>query len=142
MQEQEAIRDESNKPITTAKKWSLNPQVAPVYYSSVSNGSPIDTRFVENTKNGQVNISFGVNISYNVSDKLSVRSGLNKINLGYTTENVTFGNGLSTQAINTINFKNNASMVPLPTIQISIHFHHHYLNIKQFQPQVAHYCKT
>ena len=108
--EQEAIRDESNKPITTAKKWSLNPQVAPVYYSSVSNGSPIDTRFVENTKNGQVNISFGVNISYNVSDKLSVRSGLNKINLGYTTENVTFGNGLSTQAINTINFKNNASM--------------------------------
>ena len=111
--EQEAIRDESNKPITTAKKWSLNPQVAPVYYSSVSNGSPIDTRFVENTKNGQVNISFGVNISYNVSDKLSVRSGLNKINLGYTTENVTFGNGLSTQAINTINFKNNASMVPL-----------------------------
>lgn len=52
--EQEAIRDESNKPITTAKKWSLNPQVAPVYYSSVSNGSPIDTRFVENTKNGQV----------------------------------------------------------------------------------------
>lgn len=87
--------------------------MAPVYYSSVSNGSPIDTRFVENTKNGQVNISFGVNISYNVSDKLSVRSGLNKINLGYTTENVTFGNGLSTQAINTINFKNNASMVPL-----------------------------
>lgn len=142
MRNKKRIRDESNKPITTAKKWSLNPQVAPVYYSSVSNGSPIDTRFVENTKNGQVNISFGVNISYNVSDKLSVRSGLNKINLGYTTENVTFGNGLSTQAINTINFKIMPVWFHYPTNSNINSLSPSLSEYKTVSPQVAHYCKT
>ncbi|WP_203294963.1 anti-sigma factor [Luteirhabdus pelagi] len=80
----------SNKP---NKRWEVAPNVAPVYYSSFGEGSSIDPMFADNSKTGEVNISYGVQVAYNISDRLSVRTGINNVELGYSTGEIDLGTG-------------------------------------------------
>ncbi len=90
-------------------KWSLGAVVAPVYFGSLGEGSPIHSNFVSNTKSGNVNLSYGLAVGYKISDKLSLRSGLNKVDYGYDTNDISFSSSLvastSTQITN-INYTN------------------------------------
>ncbi|UZO82030.1 hypothetical protein NBT05_06055 [Aquimarina sp. ERC-38] len=91
-----SLLDEINKEETKepkpekTRKWSVAPTVAPVYYNTLSEGSTIDPQFSDNSKQGQVNMSYGVQIAYDVSPKVTIRSGVNKVNLSYGTEQVGF----------------------------------------------------
>jgi len=69
-------------------RWQINPNVAPVYFNSLGEGSSIHEQLVSNEKSGLVNMSYGVNISYAINDKLSIKSGVNRVNLGYSTNDV------------------------------------------------------
>lgn len=69
-------------------RWRIAPNAAPVYFNSLGEGSSIDPQFNSNSKTGEVNMSYGVSASYAVNNKLKVRSGINKVNLGYNTNNV------------------------------------------------------
>lgn len=69
-------------------KWSVNATIAPVYFNSLGKGSSIDEQFVNNTKDGEVNMSYGVQVGYALNDKLKLRSGVNKLNLSYDTAGV------------------------------------------------------
>lgn len=77
------------------KRWSVAPSIAPVYYNTLSSGSPIDNQFASNDKRGALNMSYGVNVGYKITDKLSVRSGINKFDVGYKTDNVVVRPSLS-----------------------------------------------
>ncbi|MBT8259812.1 MAG: hypothetical protein KJN82_00735, partial [Bacteroidia bacterium] len=70
------------------KRWSINPNVAPVYFSSIGDGSSIHSQFNNNAKTGKINMSYGISASYALTDKISVRTGLNLVNLGYSTNDV------------------------------------------------------
>ena len=69
-------------------RWSVTPNAAPVYFNTLGEGSSIDSQFNNNTKTAETNMSYGISASYAVNKKLSVRSGINKVNLGYNTNNV------------------------------------------------------
>jgi hypothetical protein len=71
-------------------RWSLGPRVAPVYFNSFGQGSPIHSNFVANSKSGNVNFSYGLSLSYNISPKLSIRSGVHKVDYGYDTNDISF----------------------------------------------------
>lgn len=72
----------------STNKWSITPNIAPVYFNSLGKGSSIDAQFNNNTTTGEVNMSYGINASYALSKKLKVRSGINRVNLSYNTNNV------------------------------------------------------
>ncbi|WP_426431812.1 hypothetical protein ACPX19_04750 [Winogradskyella sp. HB-48] len=74
-------------------RWSIAPNVAPVYYSSLGQGSSIDQQFNNNSKRGDVNMSYGITGSYTISNKLKVRAGINRVNLSQSTSNVIALNG-------------------------------------------------
>lgn len=76
-------------------RWSLGARVAPVYFSSIGEGSPIHPNFVTNSKSGNVNLSYGLSVSYEVAPKLSVRSGVNKVDYGYDTNDIRFTSSLA-----------------------------------------------
>lgn len=78
------IIEEENK----LNRWSVAPNVAPVYFNTLGEGSSIDQQFNSNSKTGEINMSYGINATYALNKKLSVRSGINKVNLGYNTNNV------------------------------------------------------
>ncbi|MBL4629648.1 MAG: outer membrane beta-barrel protein, partial [Paraglaciecola sp.] len=46
--------------------------------------------FASNSKSGNVNLSYGVFVSYEVTSRLSIRSGLHKVNYGYNTNEISF----------------------------------------------------
>lgn len=92
----DAIADNSNSKENIDEKekedeqnrWSIAPNVAPVYYSSLGQGSSIDQQFNNNSKSGNVNMSYGITGSYAVTSKLKVRAGINRVNLSQSTSNV------------------------------------------------------
>ncbi|EPR74575.1 hypothetical protein ADIWIN_0327 [Winogradskyella psychrotolerans RS-3] len=69
-------------------RWSIAPNVAPVYFNSFGKGSSLDKQFNENSKSSEVNMSYGIAGSYAVSKKLKIRAGVNRVNLNQTTSDV------------------------------------------------------
>ncbi len=103
----------------TSDRWSVSPNAAPVYFNSIDGGSPIDNQFRDNSKSGNVTMSYGVNVAYQVNNRLSVRSGLNRVNYGYNTNNIEFSANLKAARIPTISYDNNAENVTVADINTS-----------------------
>ncbi|SFC95294.1 hypothetical protein [Algibacter pectinivorans] len=80
--------DIANNNETPTNRWRVAPNAAPVYFNTLNEGSSIDPQFNSNSKTGEINMSYGISASYAVNKKLSVRSGINRVNLGYNTNNV------------------------------------------------------
>ncbi|MGJ8591388.1 MAG: hypothetical protein ACSHXF_02500 [Aquaticitalea sp.] len=73
---------------TKMNRWNISPNVAPVYFNSFGSGSTLDEQFVNNEKNSEITMSYGVGGSYAINDRLKVRAGINKVDMGYSTNNV------------------------------------------------------
>ncbi|MGX1928135.1 hypothetical protein [Flagellimonas sp. 2504JD4-2] len=96
----EVIEEREEEAIAENKspKWSVGPSVAPVYFSATGNGSPIHSNFAANSKSGNVNLSYGLTVAYELGKKLKVRSGVHKVNFGYDTNDVVFSSSLTASA--------------------------------------------
>jgi len=70
------------------KKWSIGSTIGPVYLNSSSKGSPIDPSLANNNKSSNNSISYGLKVNYKISDKFSLQSGIQNVDLGYSTQNV------------------------------------------------------
>ncbi|MEP2279831.1 hypothetical protein [Maribacter sp.] len=88
-------QEELKKKKVANNRWSAGPNVAPVYFNAIGEGSPVNSIFTPNTKSGTVNMSYGVSVAYAVSKKLTIRSGINKVDYGYDTEDVAFSSSSS-----------------------------------------------
>ncbi len=89
------------------EKWSVGPSVAPVYFNGSGEGSPIHSSFASNSKSGNVNLSYGLTVSYNIGKRLKIRSGVHRVNYGYDTNEVLFSSSLdgsTSQTIDNINY--------------------------------------
>lgn len=93
------------------ERWSITPNAAPVYFNSLENGSPIDRQFHDNTKTGNITMSYGVNVAYEVSNRLSVRSGINRVSYGYNTDNIEFTPALQASSLENISYRNEAKNI-------------------------------
>ena len=71
--------------------------LSPTFYGSFSNKSSLDSRLNANSKSSIVQLSYGLGISFNLTDKLSTRLGLGLTNLSLETKNAT---------VNTTNYTN------------------------------------
>lgn len=79
-------------------RWGVSTNAAPVYFNSATNGSPINTQFSENSKSYASTMSYGVGINYNISEKLSLRTGINSLSLEYSTNDVSYSTTLRNSA--------------------------------------------
>jgi hypothetical protein len=86
--------DEKNK--EKIDRWSVSPSIAPVYFNTLGDGSSIHSQFNDNSKTGEVNMSYGLSASYAINNRLSVRAGINKVKLGYSTNDVVVYNNIQT----------------------------------------------
>ncbi|OIQ31018.1 MAG: hypothetical protein BM564_02055 [Bacteroidetes bacterium MedPE-SWsnd-G2] len=111
---EEKDEDENETPEEDALKWAVGPNVSPVYFDAIGSGSPIHSQFENNDKNGDLNISYGIAGSYALSKKLKLRAGVNKVQLGYSTNDIIMFDGVtsainnsSQEAMSNINFNSN-----------------------------------
>ncbi|MAZ26790.1 MAG: hypothetical protein CL868_06895 [Cytophagaceae bacterium] len=91
------------------KRWGIAPNLAPVYYGSFG-GNGVAPEFNDNSSQGDVNLSYGVQVSYAVNERFTIRSGVNKVDLSYRTGNVAFSPGFSAHAISSINYSRDNSI--------------------------------
>lgn len=86
--------EEADKAVAENKKskerWNIKPQVAPLFYNSLSDGSPINEQFASNSKSYDNDLSYGLGINYAVTDRISIRSGINTVNLNYSTNDIAY----------------------------------------------------
>ncbi len=79
---------------------------APIFINSFGDGSGVDSQFKENPTSGNSSYSYGVKVAYKLNRKFSVQSGVNLINLGYTTGGIYVTPGVS--VIGFSNLSNNS----------------------------------
>lgn len=89
---------------TLDSRWAVAPNVAPVYYNSLNGGSSIDPMFADNSQSGDVNLSYGIQVSYQVNKRLSVRTGVSNVNVGYTTGGLELANSSESAALASIDY--------------------------------------
>jgi hypothetical protein len=99
----ESIPVKSNNTNAIDKKWSVGPTVAPVFYNSLQNGSPLNDALSNNTKTSDNALSIGVKVNYQLSNKFFIQSGVNKVELAYNTQNVNALISSSKNALNNMN---------------------------------------
>ncbi|MGV6828370.1 MAG: outer membrane beta-barrel protein [Flavobacteriales bacterium] len=100
---EDAVATSKNK---IGNRWELSPNFAPVFYNTLSQGSSIDPSFADNPQNSDVNFSYGIQVSYSLSNKFSVRTGINTVNLSYTTKGIELGTGPVAVALKSVNYGN------------------------------------
>jgi hypothetical protein len=118
-QEIEKITKEETVAKNTTNKWSIGSTMAPVYYNTLSNGSPIDPALANNDKRSNSSISYGLKVNYKLSDKLSLQSGINTVELGYSTKNVTVLLSSSLLDGSTTNINTNINRVSVAALSTS-----------------------
>jgi len=95
------VPQKNTKNTKTSNKEFLNGKLtvatvfAPIYVNSFGDGSGVDSQFKSNPTSGNSSYSYGVKIAYKLNNKFSVQSGVNLINLGYTTDDIYVTPGVS-----------------------------------------------
>lgn len=107
LKEKEEGRNADEKEKEKRSKWAVSSNAAPVYFNSMSQGSPIDEQFAENTKSYATSLSYGLGLEYSITKKLSIRSGINSIAVNYDTNEVYYTNSLARVNATTMNVSRN-----------------------------------
>lgn len=89
----------------SSEKIEIRTQAAPIYYGNFGRGNFIDSRFNNNNSEGEVTYSYGINVAYPISDKVKIRSGVNKVSMSYNTHDIGFALSSNPYAISNINFR-------------------------------------
>lgn len=104
-----------------SNKWVVNANIAPVYYNIMGEGSHLDEQFNDNNKSGEINSSYGVKIGYALNKKLTIRSGVNRLNLSYDTDDIIvyekFSSSNSETSIGSASNLKNIDFVSMPSGQ-------------------------
>ena len=88
-----ALLSKNNKTQKTRKRhagrWSVTPQVAPVFFSSFEqNGASLDDKTAMNSAQGQVSTSYGVQLAYELTDRMTIQAGINKVDYAYRIDDL------------------------------------------------------
>lgn len=92
-------------------RWLIASNVAPVFMGSFSSGSPIDGTLSDNSKQFNTGLSLGVGVAYKATDKITLRTGVNKFVIDYNTNDIAFSADLFSQGMTNINLADNASNI-------------------------------
>ena len=95
LKEKEAGKNEDEKE-EKRSKWAISTNASPVYFNSLAQGSSIDQQFDSNSKNYATTLSLGIAGSYAINNKLSLKTGVNNINISYNTNDVLFDARMNT----------------------------------------------
>lgn len=83
-------KDKKKKNTSETNRWQITSAIAPIFFGSTSNDSPVDAKYNSNSKTYENSMSYGVGLQYNLTKKLAIRAGINKLDLDYATNDVAF----------------------------------------------------
>lgn len=91
--------------VTNSKnKWQIAPNIGQVYLNTNSGGSPIDKQLSNYDKKSDKSLSYGIGVRYALNNKLAFRTGINKVVLGYNTNNVLYSASLTANNLKNVEY--------------------------------------
>ncbi|WP_292900936.1 hypothetical protein [Nonlabens sp.] len=87
-------KEDSIKENVFKGRWAATTQAGPVYSNSLS-GSSVNNEVSDNGKNPGVQLSYGIGLSYELSPRLRLRTGVHQINMTYNTKGINYQVNLS-----------------------------------------------
>lgn len=92
--------DEIADASSTSKRFSVTTSAAAVYFDNLGAGNALDGQFASNSSAGELTMAYGVNLAYQLTPRVKVRTGVSKVNLSHNTNNVGVMAAAQSQAIN------------------------------------------
>jgi hypothetical protein len=92
------------------KRIEVKTHAAPIYYGNFGKGNFLDAQFDGNSSKGEVTYSYGINIAYAFSEKLKVRSGINKVSMSYNTNDIAYHSVVNPAAVSSINYRDQGNI--------------------------------
>jgi hypothetical protein len=108
----DVVQNEKDKGSKREKKWSIGPTIAPVYLNSLQSGSAVSETLKDNKTITEEALSYGMKLNYQLTEKINIQSGVNKVELGYNTKDVNL-------AITSLKYPNHNLKAASPGIYLS-----------------------
>lgn len=90
LKEKEEQEKEEKKQNAAKNKWLVSSKVTPIFMNASGNSSAIDKQFDNNKRSYETTFSYGIGMSYAVTDRLSVRTGVHSLNMKYQTNDIVY----------------------------------------------------
>ena len=87
---------------------------------SATQGSPIDNQFADNAKSYENTLSIGLGVDYAVSKKLSIRTGINKFDYNYNTNDIVYYADFASKNANSVSRLKTINVASDLTFEIQI----------------------
>lgn len=84
------------------KNFEVSTHAAPIYYGNFGNGNFLGAQFEQNSKESEITYSYGINIAYSISERVKIRSGVNKVSMSYNTNDIPYNAIVGPAAANAI----------------------------------------
>lgn len=91
--------------------FEVSTHAAPIYYGNFGKGNFLDPQFNDNSNESEVTYSYGINIAYSISDKVKIRSGVNKVSMSYNTNGIAYHAVVNPSSISSIAYNDNSKEV-------------------------------
>tara|TARA_R100000935_G_C2832181_1_gene165778 strand:+ start:141 stop:1439 length:1299 start_codon:yes stop_codon:yes gene_type:complete len=96
---EDQAEDEEIKNLKILNRLSITPTAGAVYMDNMGNGNFIDNGFDNNKTSGEVSMAYGVQLAYQLNERLKIRSGVTKVDLNYNTRDITYSSALNAVAL-------------------------------------------
>ncbi len=98
-EEDESFNDEA---ITSSlsNRLSIKPTVGAVYFDNMGSGNIINSQFDSHESKGDVSLAYGINLAYQISNKVQIRSGISKVVFSHNTQGIDYPAAVSAIAVN------------------------------------------
>ena len=124
------LSEETDLKNIPVKRLRITTTAAPVYFDNFGGGNAIDARFADNESGGEISMAYGVNFAYQLSNRLKIRSGINKVDLSYNTRDIAFTAAVNPTVLSGVDYQagipnyriENKSARPFSNISASTEF--------------------
>lgn len=125
-----ALAEEANLKNIPVKRLRVTTTAAPVYFDNFGGGNAIDQRFADNESGGEISMAYGVNFAYQLSNRIRIRSGINKLDLSHNTRDIAFTAAVNPTVLSGVDYRagipnyriENRSTRPFSNISASTEF--------------------
>jgi len=99
--------EENSLKSANMKRLSISTVAAPIYYDNLGSANTIDEQFADNNGSGEITISYGINVAYNITKNIKLRSGVSKVGMSYNIKDIAFTAAVNPLALNGIDYNGN-----------------------------------
>jgi hypothetical protein len=89
MYPKDSLKTEQTK---TYRKFYIDAFISPTHYGYFNKGSLLDRDLDSRTKKSEIKFSYGLGVTYDFTETISIRVGYSKVKLNYITKNAPIGN--------------------------------------------------